>query len=50
MFGLLELADSTNVKISFGFSSFSELKKILSVTVTGFILGISFFFFLAVGS
>ena len=27
VFGLLELADSTNIKISFGFSSFSELKK-----------------------
>ena len=27
VFGLLQLADSTNINISFGFSSFSELKK-----------------------
>ena len=47
MFGLLELADSSNIKISFGCSSFSELKKILFVTVTS--LYWVFLFFLGCG-
>ena len=50
MFGLLELADSTNVKISFGFSSFSELKKsFLLLLLSLYWVFLSFFFFFGCG-
>ena len=46
MFGLLQLADLTNIKISFGFSSFSELKKFLLLSLYWVI---SFFFLFGCG-
>ena len=42
VFGQLQLADSTNIKISFGFSSFSELKKFLLLSLYWVFLFFSF--------
>ena len=45
VFGLLQLADSTNIKISFGFSSFSELKKFFLLLLLSLYWVFLFFFF-----